>query len=213
MFRKYFTAINLIGFVVFLLTIIFNIAFSITGPLNWITSLGAVGSVWLMTKMDKNFIYFDLVWCVGMILTAIPEHLYFDIVLYTFYFFMAFVQYANWNKSRIKNNKISVKHMNNKKLFKTIGLIIALVLFFGTLMTISKDPNPYLDATYTLLAIFGVYFIAQRYYVGQVFLLISDLLIAILYINRGLISVSISYFLITAFTLTALVKWRNHFEN
>lgn len=155
-------------------------------------------------------------WLFGIIsCTCIAYHdffggikLYSDGVLQIFYVLMGFYGIYQWRRRSIKSD-IEMQSQSNLKLhiLVVVGSAFASLLY-GFLMNEFTDAAfPYIDAFTTFFSIAATFLLAYRMISAWVYFVIIDLIMSLLYFNRGSDLYGVLYLIFTIVALYAIWNW------
>lgn len=188
-------------------TLILNLYTGHMTPLLWVTAYASIFNLYLTTKRSKWFIIPDMIWIFGMLYIATNNKLYYDVFQYVYYFIIGIIQFIAWNKYET-DGKFEIKRLKSNQIIYTLIGLVPVLIFLTWFGYIIGDASPFLDGLNTSLSFMGAFLLSRRYFEAQYLFLLANLSTAILYLYRGIPSVSITMLLFIGFTLIAINEWR-----
>lgn len=192
-------------------------------PMSYIEFFGTVlnlACVWLVMKNKV------LNWPVGILGTILFGLLFYQIQLYSdfleqiYYFITGFYGWWLWNRlgAASKKEELKISHTSFLTILTYGGIIIAGTILLGFIMgrinlwfpTFFPEPAafPFLDAFTTVMSFAAQILLAQKKVENWYLWIIVDIIGIGLYFAKGVIFISLLYFLFLMLATNGLFSWR-----
>jgi nicotinamide mononucleotide transporter len=176
-------------------------------------------SVWLATKANIH------TWTSGIINVSLffiifgQIQLYSDMFLQVFFFIASIIGFYQWQKKKSHKKDKKITQLNKSSIILiSIGIIVFTVAL-GYLMShihqiwpsyFSKPASfPYADAFTTIMSIFATFLMAYKKVESWVLWIAVDVICVYLYFNKGVVFISIEYFIFLLMSVSGLIQWIN----
>lgn len=165
-----------------------------------IASISGVFGTYLATLKDNRNWYFGITHIILYGIVALHEFIYGDFILnIIIYLPMNIYGYFVWRKnialSKEDNNEkksSSKKLSNTNRILIFIGSVIAISIF-GYLLSLTKDPVPWLDSTSTILSIVGMVLMMLFFLEQWAVWFIVNIVSALIWVGAFIIYGNLSY--------------------
>jgi nicotinamide mononucleotide transporter len=186
-------------------------------PLSYIEFLGTLTgliSVWLAAKANIWTWPVGLINVVSFFLIFFEIHLYADMFLQVYYFITSLYGWVVWyNKSG--DGEIAVLSKNRRT--SLLIIIVLSTLIFGFIVSkihlilpsvFSKPASyPFPDTFLAVLSIIATILLAQKKLENWILWIIVDVISVVLYAKKGVMVISVEYFVFVCLAVVGLVSW------
>ena len=195
--------------------------------------LSGLSSAWVATSHIEivavvfGLIYIILaakenVWCwpAGFIGTGTSIYLFWDGSLYmesalnVYYLLMAVFGWWQWQYGSKQKSTLAIRSLVAKEHFIVLGLIAALTLISGYLLSNNTDAAlPYLDSFTTWSAVITTWMVARKILENWLYWIVINSASIYLYIDRGFLLYAVLFGLYVIIAAFGYRQWRDNFLN
>jgi nicotinamide mononucleotide transporter len=180
------------------------------------TTLG-LASVWLATKANIHTWTTGILNVIAFFIIYYQIQLYSDMFLQIFFLGSSILGLWQWYKKKlVKNDKI-ITSLNQNYLIYIIMSIIIFSILLGFFMSrihiyypdFFKKPTsyPYTDALISILSIYATFIMAYKKVECWILWILVDIISSILYFQKGVLFISLEYFLFLIMAIIGLFQW------
>lgn len=192
--------------------------------------LSVLSAAWLATSNVEvvavvfGLIYIVLaakenIWCwpAGFIGTGTSVYLFWDGSLYmesalnVYYLLMAIFGWWQWQYGSEERARLAIRSLVAKEHFTILGLIAALTLTSGYLLSNNTDAAlPYLDSFTTWAAVITTWMVARKILENWLYWIVINSATIYLYIDRGFLLYAVLFGLYVIIALWGYRQWRHN---
>jgi len=203
---------------------IHNVLFEVLGyQVSLIELIGTItGLICVWYSVRANV----LTWPIGIINAAAflilfyQVNLYSDMFLQVWFIIIGIYGWINWSK---KDAKKTISRLDKNQITLVLFLVTAGTIFIGSYMSHIHEmlpqffsqpaAYPYFDAFTTTASIIAVVLMAQKKIETWVLWISVDIVCIVLYILKGILFMSVEYFLFSMLATSGLITWIKFLKN
>ncbi|KXX71075.1 nicotinamide riboside transporter PnuC [Flammeovirga sp. SJP92] len=195
-------------------------------PMSYIEFFGTLSgliSVWLATKANIHTWTIGIINVIAFFLIYYQIQLYSDMFLQVFFFGTSVLGIWQWLKKKPVENdkKIRLLHQRDQILLSVLMIVTTLILGYMVSQIHLYLPKyftapasyPYADAFTTVLSIFATFLMAYKRVECWVLWILVDVVCIVLYFQKGVMFISLEYFIFLFMAINGLIQWSKSIQN
>ncbi|NME68598.1 nicotinamide riboside transporter PnuC [Flammeovirga aprica] len=195
-------------------------------PMSYIEFFGTLSgliSVWLATKANIHTWTIGIINVIAFFLIYYQIQLYSDMFLQVFFFGTSVLGIWQWLKKKPVENdkKIRFLHQRDQILLSVLMIVTTFILGYMVSQIHLYLPKyftapasyPYADAFTTVLSIFATFLMAYKRVECWVLWILVDVVCIVLYFQKGVMFISVEYFIFLFIAINGLIQWSKSIQN
>lgn len=176
-------------------------------PLQTIALIFTIASVYLSAKRNISTWSVGIIGITAFFLLFLTEKLYFQAGLQVIFFLQSLYGWYLWNKNK-KTNEFVVKKVENGRLIFNMLVVLLITLPIGYYMGLqSNNPQPYLDAVSTGMALLATYYLSKSYIQAWLIWMIVNMLIFVIALKQGMYIISYLELILFILSIYGYINW------